>query len=75
MKTLQNFISFSMTAFLLMVAIPSCADADYQELENGVSLSSAYGTLTVTVPASGSIRVHCVPDDVELPQLENLIYT
>ena len=75
MKTLQNFLSFSITAFLLLAAIPSCADTEYQELENGIALSSAYGTLTVTVPASGSIRVQCVPDGVELPQLENLIYT
>jgi alpha-D-xyloside xylohydrolase len=75
MKTIQNLISFSMTAFLLLAAIPSCADTDYKELDNGVALSSAYGRLTVTVPESGSIRVQCVPDGVELPELENLIYT
>jgi len=75
MKTLQKLLSVSITAFLVIAATSGCGVPECQELENGVALSSAHGRLTVTVPTAGSIRVQCVPDGVELPQLENLIYT
>jgi Alpha-glucosidases, family 31 of glycosyl hydrolases len=68
-------------AFLYAIAFPilaigvcSCSST-YQELDNGVALNSAHGKLTVTVPSPGSIRVQCVPQDIKLPQLEELVYT
>ena len=68
-------------AFLYAIAFPflamgvcSCSST-YQELDNGVALNSAQGKLTVTVPSPGSIRVQCVPQDIKLPQLEELVYT
>ena len=68
-------------AFLYAIAFPflamgicSCSTT-YQELDNGVALNSAHGKLTVTVPSPGSIRVQCVPQDIKLPQLEELVYT
>ena len=69
-KTLLFFPVFS----LLSVAC-TAGKSDYKVLENGVSLNIDQGVLSVTVPLSGSIRVRYVPDGIELPQLEELIYT
>ena len=62
-------------AFAFSPIIVAADKTDYKVFENGVSLSTDLGTLTVTVPRSGSIRVQCIPDGVELPQLEELVYT
>ena len=65
--------------FLTSVALSVLASAavknQYEVLENGVSLNTDKGKLTVTFPLSGSIRVLCVPEGVEFPKLEELIYT
>ena len=62
--------------FVVLSVLASASDkTDYDILANGVSLNTSQGILTVTVPLSGSIRVQCVPQDSELPQLEELIYT
>ena len=62
-------------ALALFTFAGAAGKADYKVLENGVSLNTDQGRLTVTVPRSGSIRVQCIPEGVELPQLDELIYT
>ena len=62
-------------ALALFTFAGAAGKADYTVLVNGVSLNTDQGRLTVTVPRSGSIRVQCVPEGVELPQLDELIYT
>ncbi len=73
MKSGIKFLSAIAIPFLTM-GVCSCRST-YQELDNGVVLNSAHGKLTVTVPTPGSIRVQCVPQDIKLPQLEELVYT
>ena len=42
---------------------------------NSISFTTSKGQLTVTALAGDAWRIQCVPADLELPQLENLIYT
>ena len=42
---------------------------------NTVSFKSTQGTLSVTALADNAWRIQCMPQDLELPELENLIYT
>ena len=42
---------------------------------NTVSFKSTQGTLSVTALADNAWRIQCMPHDLELPELENLIYT
>ena len=42
---------------------------------NTVTFKSTQGSLSVTALADNAWRIQCIPGGVELPQLENLIYT
>ena len=61
-------------ASLLLTGTTGC-HSSYLEPSNGVSISTPQGQLSVQVLQAGAIRVQCVPQDIELPQLEELTYT
>ena len=42
---------------------------------NTVTFKSTQGSLSVTALADNAWRIQCIPQDLELPELENLIYT
>ena len=68
--------AFHLLSFFLTLAILfSCADADIKAGSDYVSLQVPQGTLTIRALADNAIRVQCIPQGVDLPQLEELIYT
>ena len=62
--------------FLLAVlSLSACQKATVKIQDYKVSIGMSDGTLYVTPMADDAIRVQYIPDGIELPQLENLIYT
>jgi len=54
----------------------SCAEKSLVKTgSDSMTVNTKQGLLTVTALSGQAIRVQCVPQDVELPELENLIYT
>ena len=62
--------------FLLAVlSLSACQKATVKIQDYKVSIGMSDGTLYLTPMADDAIRVQYIPDGIELPQLENLIYT
>lgn len=64
--------------YLLLSAVLSlsaCQKATVKIQDYKVTIGMSDGTLYVTPMADDAIRVQYIPDGIELPQLENLIYT
>ena len=64
--------------YLLLLAVLSlsaCQKATVKIDDYKVLIGMSDGTLIVTPMADDAIRVQYIPDGIELPQLENLIYT
>ena len=71
---------FKKTCLLLIFStfLTACIGAGVSNPEiqdNKVSFRTFQGKLTVTALADDAWRIQCVPDGVDLPELENLIYT
>ena len=60
-------------ASVLLTGTTGC-HSSYLEPSNGISVSTPQGELSVQVLQTGAIRVQCVPQDIELPTLEELTY-
>ncbi|MBQ9386888.1 MAG: DUF4968 domain-containing protein [Bacteroidaceae bacterium] len=60
-------------ASVLLTGTTGC-HSSYLEPSNGISVSTPQGELSVQVLQAGAIRVQCVPQDIELPTLEELTY-
>ena len=60
---------------LSALALSSCSQAPIKSQDNRLSIGMPNGTLYVTPMADDAIRVQYIPEGIELPQLENLIYT
>ena len=65
------------TCFILLAALAfvACRQVDVKLEGNAVKIGMPDGTLTVTPLDDNAIRVQFIPDGIELPELENLIYT
>ena len=62
--------------FLLAVlSLSACQKATVKIDDYKVLISISDGTLSVTPLADDAIRVQYIPNGIELPELENLIYT
>lgn len=62
--------------FLLAVlSLSACQKATVKIQDYKVSIGMSDGTLYVTPMADDAIRVQYIPDGIQLPELENLIYT
>ncbi|MBO6077858.1 MAG: DUF4968 domain-containing protein [Bacteroidaceae bacterium] len=61
--------------FLTLATLVSCSGADVKAGSDYVSFQVPQGTLTIRALADNAIRVQCIPQGVDLPQLEELIYT
>ena len=60
---------------LSALALSACSQAPIKSQDNMLSIGMPDGTLYVTPMADDAIRVQYIPEGIELPQLENLIYT
>ena len=60
---------------LSALALSACSQAPIKSQDNRLSIGMPDGTLYVTPMADDAIRVQYIPEGIELPQLENLIYT
>ena len=60
---------------LSALALSACSQAPIKPQDNMLSIGMPDGTLYLTPMADDAIRVQYIPEGIELPQLENLIYT
>lgn len=61
---------------LVPLALASCSQTNVRMDKNSVMMEiNEGGTLTVSALAPNALRVQYIPNDVVLPELENLIYT
>ena len=73
----------SLKTTILNFSVATCAflfgactgNSDYQVFGNSVSIPTEKGQLVVSVLMEDAIRVQCIPEDIELPQLEELTYS
>ncbi len=66
---------FRYLLLLAVLSLSACQKATVKIDDYKVLISISDGTLSVTPLADDAIRVQYIPDGIELPQLENLIYT
>jgi len=69
MKT-KSFIPVLFAALLV-----SCQNINLSIDKNSVSMDVPEGRLTVTALSDNAVRIQCIPTGLELPELEELIYT
>ena len=60
---------------LLAVLLVSCQNINLSIDNNSVSMDVPEGRLTVTALSDNAVRIQCIPSGLELPELEELIYT
>ena len=65
----------SLVLILTTMAFSACRHVNVDVDDYSAFISMTDGTLTVTPLDNNAIRVQFVPDGIDLPQLENLIYT
>ena len=69
---MKRFIPFVLVAVL---SLSACRHTTVDVNGNSAIIDMSDGTLTVTPLDDNAIRVQFITNDLELPQLENLIYT
>ena len=74
MSELRRIVFFLIISTLLSFNIEAKVSKPVAT-RNSISFTTSKGQLTVTALAGDAWRIQCVPADLELPQLENLIYT
>ena len=67
--------SFRYLLLLAVLSLSACQKATVKIDDYKVLISISDGTLSVTPLADDAIRVQYIPNGIELPELENLIYT